>query len=438
MLDYPSLATIAIVGLSNKSDRPSYRVAKYLKEQGYRIIPVNPTISEMLGEPCYPDVASIPAEITIDVVVVFRKSEEVLPVAQQAIERGAKVLWLQEGVINEEAASLAESAGLTVIMDRCIKKEYAAWLDAEPKDIYDVLIIGAGPAGLTAGMYAARSGLRTAMFEFMAPGGQAASTDIIENYPGFEEPISGPDLMMRFFAQAQRFGAELITEEVIKAELKGHLKRIETSEKVRFARSVIIAAGAKARSLGATGENQFHGRGVSYCATCDGAFFRDKKVVVIGGGNSAVEEAMFLTKFATEVILIHRRDQLRATKVLQDRAMNNPKMRFVWDTVVEQIVGDQVVEKVLTKNVKTGATGEIPCDGVFVYVGHSPSTGYLGDQVKTSPEGYIEVDAALTTNLPGVFACGDIRNTPLRQVATAVGDGAIAAISAEKYLSFRH
>ncbi|MBC9786201.1 thioredoxin-disulfide reductase [Heliobacterium chlorum] len=438
MIDFPSLTTIAVVGLSDKPQRASYHVAEYLKEQGYRIIPVNPAVSEVLGEKSYPDLASIPADIEIDVVDVFRRSEDVLPIAQQAIARGAEVLWLQESVVNEEAARLAESAGLTVVMDRCMLKEYQAWLKAEPKEIYDVLIIGAGPAGLTAGLYAARAGLRTAMFEAIMPGGQASSTELIENYPGFEEPISGPELMMRFLSQAQRFGAELINEEVKQADLKGHLKRIETNEGVRYGRAVIIAGGAKARPLGVKGEEEFHGRGVSYCATCDGAFFYGRKVIVAGGGNSAVEEAIFLTKFAAEVTVIHRRDQLRATKVLQERAFANPKIRFIWDTVIEEIAGGQNVEKALLKNIKTGEHSEIPCDGVFIFVGHDPAIGYLKSQLELTNEGYVKVDSSLATNIPGVFACGDVRQTPLRQVATAVGDGAIGAIAVEKYLASRH
>ncbi|MBM7867818.1 thioredoxin-disulfide reductase [Heliobacterium gestii] len=435
MIDFPSVQTIAIVGLSDKAGRASRHVAEYLKEQGYRIIPVNPTATEILGERCYPDLAAIPADIEIDVVDVFRRSEEVLPIAQAAIARGAKILWLQEGVVHEEAAQLAESAGLTVIMDRCMLKEDQAWRKKDPKDIYDVLIIGAGPSGLTAGLYAARAGLRTGILEAVMPGGQAATTELIENYPGFDAPISGPELMMRFMAQAQRFGAELITEEVTRTALRGHLKRVETTSGVRYARAVIIATGAQPRRLGVNGEEDFHGRGVSYCATCDGAFFRGRKVIVAGGGNSAVEEALFLTKFATEVTIVHRRDQLRATKVLQDRAFQNPKIRFVWDTIIEEIAGDAAVEKVITRNRKTGEAGEIACDGVFVFIGHSPAADFLTDPLERTEEGYIAVDAHLATNLPGVFACGDVRNTVLRQVATAVGDGAVAAISAEKFLS---
>ncbi|MDD2421173.1 MAG: thioredoxin-disulfide reductase [Heliobacteriaceae bacterium] len=303
--------------------------------------------------------------------------------------------------------------------------------------MYDVLIIGAGPAGLTAGMYAARSGLRTGVFEGIIPGGAVVSTALIENYPGFAEPIAGAELMLRFLAQAQRFGVDLITENVLQTGLRGHLKRVETAEKVRYARAVIIAGGAKARRLGVPGEERFTGRGVSYCATCDGALFRDKKVVVVGGGNAAVEEALYLTRLAAEVVLIHRRDQLRAVKLLQERAFAEPKLRFSWDTVVEEIGGNQAVELVRVRNVKTGVITEIPCDGVFVYIGYSPALEYLAGQVAKTPEGYIAVDATMATNVPGVFACGDIRNTPLRQVATAVGDGAIAAAAVDKYLVFR-
>nr|WP_170285789.1 thioredoxin-disulfide reductase [Heliorestis convoluta] len=303
--------------------------------------------------------------------------------------------------------------------------------------MYDVIIIGAGPAGLTAALYAARSGLKTAIFEGQTPGGQASTTEMLENYPGFEEPVSGPELMMRFLSQATGFGATLITEEVQRCELEGHLKVIETAFDNRFfARAVIIAAGAQSKKLGVKGEATFHGRGVSYCATCDGAFFRDRHVVVVGGGDSAVEEALYLTKFASQVTIVHRRDQLRATKVLQDRAKKNPKIKFLWNSVVEEITGDTAVEKVVAKNVTTGEASDLSCEGIFVYVGHAPSLDFLGGAVALSPDGYIATDSQLATNIAGVFACGDVRNTPLRQVATAVGDGAIAAMAVEKYLSY--
>ncbi|KAB2953956.1 thioredoxin-disulfide reductase [Heliorestis acidaminivorans] len=319
-----------------------------------------------------------------------------------------------------------------------MKKEYAAWLLQEQKNIYDVIIVGSGPAGLTAALYSARSGLKTALFEGQTPGGQAATTELLENYPGFDKAVSGPDLMIRFLTQALHFGATLITEEVVQAKLQGPMKVLTTmANNSYFARSVIIATGARSKPLGVKGEETFHGRGLSYCATCDGAFFKDRKVVVVGGGDSAVEEAIYLTKFASQVTIIHRRDRLRASKILQERAKANPKIQFIWDSVIEEIAGDQQVEKVLIKNVKTGEKGCYPCDGLFVYIGHAPSLDFLGGAIELSVDGYITTNSNLATNISGVFACGDVRNTPLRQVATAVGDGAIAAMAVEKYLSYQ-
>lgn len=301
--------------------------------------------------------------------------------------------------------------------------------------MYDVIIIGAGPAGLTAGIYAARGGLKTAIVELAMPGGQAASTEKIENYPGFPEGINGYELMNAFHQQAITFGVEFIFEEVQHLDLKASIKKIQTDSRVLEARSVIVAAGSKPRLLGVPGEDVFRGRGVSYCATCDGAFFKGKKVVVVGGGDAAIEEGAYLTKFAEEVTIVHRRTGFRASQIAIKRAQENPKVRFELNTTVEEILGSDHVEGVRLRNVVSGETREISADGVFVYVGTEPNAQFIHGEINTDDRGYILTDARLQTNIEGVFAAGDIRNTPLRQVATAVGDGALAAVEVEKYLA---
>ncbi|MDP4126453.1 MAG: thioredoxin-disulfide reductase [Bacillota bacterium] len=301
--------------------------------------------------------------------------------------------------------------------------------------MYDVIIIGAGPAGLTAGIYAARGGLKTVILELAMPGGQAASTEKIENYPGFPEGINGYELMNSFHQQALAFGVEFLFEEVLKLDLNGNVKKIQTNSQVLEARSIIIAAGSKPRSLGVPGEDVFRGQGVSYCATCDGAFFRNKKVVVVGGGDSAIEEGMYLTKFAEQVIIIHRRESFRASQIAISRAKANPKIKFELNAVIEEIMGSDHVEGVRIKGVQSGEVREIPADGVFIYIGTDPNAQFIGGEIKTSDQGYIVTNSLLQTNIEGVYAAGDIRDTPLRQVATAVGDGALAAVEVEKYLS---
>jgi len=432
-MDLHSAKTIAVVGLSDDPAKPSHQVAKYLKEKGYTIIPVNPTLRQVLGERSYPDLMSIPADIAIDIVNIFRKPEAVAPVVNQAIQRGAKVIWMQEGIVNYEAKKAAESAGLDVIMDKCIMKVHKNqfWgIDMK----HDLIIIGGGPAGLTAGLYGSRSGLKTLLLERAMPGGQAAMTERIENYPGYPQGVSGPELMMNFMEQATRFGLEYKTAEVTKVDFSGKEKLIETGEGSFSAKAVVIATGASPKFLGVPGEKEFHGRGVSYCATCDGPFFPNKKVIVVGGGDSAVEEAIFLTKYAREVILIHRRDHLRAARVLQERAEKNEKLKLLLDTVVEKIAGSQMVEKVILRNVSTGETREEETDGVFVFVGYSPNTSFLRE-ISLDQQGYIITGEYLATSAAGVFAAGDVRAKFLRQVSTAVGDGAEAAMAAERYLA---
>lgn len=301
--------------------------------------------------------------------------------------------------------------------------------------MYDVIIIGAGPAGLTAGMYAARGGLNTVVLELAMPGGQAASTEKIENYPGFPEGVNGFELMNLFHKQALTFGVEFIFEEVLKLDLKGNVKKVQTNSQTLEARTIIIAAGSKPRLLGVPGEDSFRGRGVSYCATCDGAFFRGKTVVVVGGGDAAIEEGMYLTKFAEQVTIVHRREGFRASQIAIKRAKANPKIKFELSAVVEEIMGSDHVQGVRLKGVQSGEIREIPADGVFIYVGTDPNAQFIEGEIETNEQGYVETNSRLQTNIEGVYAAGDIRNTPLRQVATAVGDGALAAVEVEKYLS---
>lgn len=303
--------------------------------------------------------------------------------------------------------------------------------------MYDVIIVGAGPAGLTAGIYASRGGLKTAIVELAMPGGQAASTEKIENYPGFPEGVNGYELMNAFHQQALTFGVEFIFEEVQALELQDSVKKIQTDSRVLEAKSIIIAAGSKPRLLSVPGEDLFKGRGVSYCATCDGAFFRGKKVVVVGGGDAALEEGIYLTKFAEEVTIIHRREGFRASQIVINRAKENPKMRFELNYVIEEILGSDHVEGVRIRHVIDSTKREITADGVFIYVGTDPNVQFINGEIKTDKQGYIYTNQYLQTNIEGVYAAGDIRNTPLRQVATAVGDGALAAVEVEKYLAER-
>jgi thioredoxin reductase (NADPH) len=299
-----------------------------------------------------------------------------------------------------------------------------------------VLVIGGGPAGLTAGIYAGRGQLDVVIVERGLPGGQIAQTEEVENYPGFPEPVSGPELAQRMVAQAERFGAKIVMDEiegVVRTD-RGFLVR--GYERDYAAKAVIIATGANPRRLGVPGEDTFYGRGVSTCATCDGFFYRGKRVVVVGGGDAAVEEGLFLTKFAESVTVVHRRDELRANKVAQERAFANPKMRFVWNTVVEEVLGaDGQVTGVRTRDVVTGATGAIEADGVFVYVGHVPNTGYLQGAVALNDHGYVAVRDEIYTDVEGIFAAGDVADEVYRQLSTSVGAGTRAAMAAERWLA---
>ncbi len=300
--------------------------------------------------------------------------------------------------------------------------------------IYDIIIIGGGPAGLSAAIYAGRALLSTLVIERGLLGGQAVTTEAIANYPGFVEEITGPELMMKMEQQARQFGAEFLTADVEGMELEGTVKKVVADGKEFAGRTIIITAGAAPNKLGVPGEERFTGAGVSYCATCDGAFFMDRRVYVIGGGDSAIQEAMYLTKFAERVTVVHRRDQLRATKVVQEKAFANPKIDFLWDSVLLEISGAGKVDKIKVKNVKTDEVTEHPADGIFIYVGITPNTMNVPAAVARNPQGYITTDDHMATSVPGVFAAGDVRHKLLRQIVTAVSDGATAAIAAERYL----
>lgn len=300
---------------------------------------------------------------------------------------------------------------------------------------FDAVIVGGGPAGLTAGIYLGRGGWRALMLEREVTGGQAGVTNNIENYPGFPEAIDGPDLAVRMEEQAVRYGLELRYDQVTRLELDGPVKRIHTASAELQASTVILAMGAKPRKLNVPGEQQFEGRGVSYCATCDGNFFKGRPVAVVGGGDTAAEDALVLARLCPSVTLIHRRDSLRAQRILVKRIAETPNIQVLWDTVVEEVTGDKLMEKVRVKNLKTGQTQELAIPGLFVAVGSVPQNQLVKDQLDLDAEGRIIADPrTMQTRIPGVFAAGDIRDTPLRQIVVATADGALAATSAERYL----
>ncbi|NNK86522.1 MAG: thioredoxin-disulfide reductase [Desulfobacterales bacterium] len=300
---------------------------------------------------------------------------------------------------------------------------------------YDLVIIGGGPAGLTAGIYASRARLNVLLLEMVAPGGQVLVSDWIENYPGFPEGSSGYDLVNKMVEQAKQFGLVIESGQVLSLDVSETVKKVELKDKTITTLSIIIATGASPRKLGVKGEDMFIGKGVSFCATCDGPFFRDRCVAAVGGGDTAVQESIFLTKFVKKVYLIHRRDELRATKILQERAMANDKIEILFDSLLTGIYGGLTnVEKISVLNLKTDEEKEIFVDGCFIWVGTYPNTSFLKDSVEVDQYGFIMVNQNMETSAPGVFAAGDVRNTPLRQVVTAVGDAAIAAVSAEHYI----
>jgi thioredoxin reductase (NADPH) len=305
-------------------------------------------------------------------------------------------------------------------------------------DIREVVIVGSGPAGYTAAIYAARADLKPLIYEgSVTAGGALMNTTEVENFPGFVDGVMGPDLMDSMRNQAKRFGAELITDDVVKMELEGEIKTItDGSGNVVKAKSVILAMGSAYREIGLENEKRLSGRGVSWCATCDGFFFRDQVIAVVGGGDSAVEEATFLTKFASKVVLIHRRDSLRASKIMQERAFNNPKLEMLWNTEVIDVLGENKVEGLKLRNTVTGEESQSAFTGLFVAIGHIPRSELVVGQVSLDNEGYVTVEGRSTrTNIPGVFACGDLVDHTYQQAITAAGSGCQAAIDAEKFLS---
>ena len=307
--------------------------------------------------------------------------------------------------------------------------------DLNGDTVWDVLIIGGGPAGLAAALYAARAMRRTLVLESKMPGGQIATTSEVEDYPGILE-TTGPELSMQMMEHAQHFGAEvLIGEEVVDAELDKKIKivRTETGQIVR-AKTIIIATGAAPRTLGVPGEDELRGRGVSYCAVCDGPFFRDRPIAVVGGGDAAFDEALYLTKYGSKVYIIHRRDEFRAQQVLVDRAKKNPKIEFILSSVLERVNGSDILEGVTIRNLNTDETRDLPLGGLFVYVGNIPNTELFSRFLNVDESGYIEVDANMATHCPGVYVAGDVRLSPLKQIVTAGADGSIAALTADKYL----
>ncbi|MFC0316096.1 thioredoxin-disulfide reductase [Gordonia phosphorivorans] len=304
--------------------------------------------------------------------------------------------------------------------------------------IHDLIIVGSGPAGYTAAIYAARAELKPLVFEGISYGGALMTTTDVENFPGFREGIQGPDLMEQMREQAQRFGADLRTEDVDALRLEDEIKEVEVAGDVYRARAVVLAMGAAARYLDVVGEQDFLGRGVSSCATCDGFFFRDQDIVVVGGGDSAMEEATFLTKFARKVTLVHRRDEFRASKIMLERARANEKIEFLTNATVSEVKGGNGVEELVITDTRTGETSTLPATGMFVAIGHDPRSELVRGQVELDEDGYVQVDGRSTrTALPGVFACGDLVDHTYRQAITAAGSGCSAAIDAERWLAAR-
>jgi thioredoxin reductase (NADPH) len=308
-------------------------------------------------------------------------------------------------------------------------------MESNQETIWDVLIIGGGPAGLAAALYSARAMRSTLVLERELPGGQIATTSEVEDYPGIEL-TTGPELSLLMMQHAQKFGAEVsIGDEVVEVDFAKSPKEVRTSDgRTIRGRAVIIATGAAPRTLGVPGEDALRGQGVSYCAVCDGPFFRDRHVAVVGGGDAAFDEALYLTKYASKVTIVHRRDEFRAQRLLVDRARNNPKVEFLTSTIVETVNGEGAVRSVTLKNLKTNEVYDLPLGGIFVYVGNIPNTGMFGDGIEVDENGFIQVDETMATGCPGVYVAGDVRKNPLKQVVTAAADGSIAALTADKYL----
>lgn len=302
------------------------------------------------------------------------------------------------------------------------------------KHVYDMIVVGGGPGGYTAALYAARAGLDIVVLEKLSAGGQMSLSDNVENYPGFEEGIAGFMLGEKMKQQAERFGVETKLTEVLSLELPDPVKKVKTSDGVLYAKTIVLATGASPRKLGVPGEHQLTGKGVNYCASCDGMFYKDKTVVIVGGGNSAATEASILSRICKKVYLVHRRDTLRATKVYQEPLMKKENVEFCWDSAVKELLHDERLTGVVVQNVKTGEERTIDCEGMFVSIGRKPSTELVKGQLKIDPAGYVDADETTRTNIPGVFAVGDVRRKAVHQIVTAVADGAVAIHYAEEYL----
>jgi len=303
------------------------------------------------------------------------------------------------------------------------------------KNFYDVIIIGSGPAGFTAAIYTSRAKLKTLIISGSLPGGQLMTTSEVENYPGFPNGIFGPELMMNMRQQAERFATTIIDDEVLKVDFKKRPFLISTHSETYEGRAILLCTGASPRKLGVDGEQEFGGRGVSYCATCDGPFFKGEEIAVIGGGDTAIEEATFLTKFGKAVKIIHRRDFLRASKILQEKAFENSKIQFVWNNVVTRIAGNKKIESIDLKNLTTGKTQNLSVGGLFVAIGHEPNTSIFKDQLELDDKGYVVLKENTRTSVEGVFAAGDVHDYRYRQAVTAAGFGCMAALDVEKWLS---
>ncbi len=326
---------------------------------------------------------------------------------------------------------MAADAGATILEN----KDENPKMPDKKKTKFDVIIIGAGPSGYTAGIYCSRAGYDTLILSGILPGGQLVNTTEVENYPGFENGIMGPDLMIEMRKQTQRMGTTIVDDEAVNVDFRRQPFKVLTASEEYEGRAVIIATGANPKKIGLEGEQTFGGKGVSYCATCDGPFFRNQELIVVGGGDSAIEEATFLTKFATTVHLIHRRDELRASKVMQDRAFNNEKIKFHWDSAVIDIKGDQKMQQAVIKNLKTGEEKILDAGGLFVAIGHEPNTKLFVNQIDLDEEGYIILKNKTKTNIEGIFAAGDVHDRSYRQAITAAGFGCMAAIDVDKYLT---
>ncbi|NLJ40124.1 MAG: thioredoxin-disulfide reductase [Clostridiales bacterium] len=300
--------------------------------------------------------------------------------------------------------------------------------------MYDIIIIGGGIAGLTAGMYAMRAGMKTLMFEKLFAGGQITTTYAIENYPGFVDPIDGPEFAMLLEKHARKFGLEILYEEVKNIEVEGEIKKVITDNKEYETRTIILAMGANPKTLGLDKEEKFRGRGVSYCATCDGTFYKDRVTAVVGGGDTALEDAFFLGQYASKVYLIHRRDEFRGSKILQDRVLGHEKVEVLWDTVVESITGEEEVEGITVRNLKEDRVYSLPLDGFFVAIGNRPNNSLVDGKLDMSPDGFILTDDTMETSVPGIFAVGDLRHKTVLQIVTAASDGAVGTLSAQRYI----